>query len=156
MRAVVDLNYVETEEEVRACYELMRELRPHLVSEDAFIERWRRQKLGGYRLLVLRQDGLPVALAGFRLQENLVHGLHLYVDDLVTREKSRSSGYGQIMMDRLKEEASRSSCEKLLLDTPLSNVLGHRFYYRQGLLATAFRFTIAITMRSHGNRSTSQ
>ena len=134
----------ETEEDARACYELMRELRPHLASKDVFIERWRRQKSRGYRLLILRQDEQPVALAGFRLQENLVHGLHLYVDDLVTCEKVRSSGYGQIMMDRLKEEARKLSCKKLLLDTPLSNVLGHRFYYRQGLFATAFRFTWTI------------
>jgi hypothetical protein len=27
-----------------------------------------------------------------------------------------------------------------VLDTPLSNVLGHRFYYRNGLLAGALRF----------------
>jgi GNAT superfamily N-acetyltransferase len=132
MHGAVDLDYVETEEDARACYELMRELRPHLVSENAFIERWQRQRSSGYRLLMLRQDALPVALAGFRLQENLVHGLHLYVDDLVTHEKVRSSGYGRLMMDRLKEEAHEFSCEKLLLDTPLSNVLGHRFYYRQG------------------------
>jgi hypothetical protein len=27
-----------------------------------------------------------------------------------------------------------------VLDTPLTNVLGHRFYYRNGLLARALRF----------------
>jgi hypothetical protein len=27
-----------------------------------------------------------------------------------------------------------------VLDTPLANVLGHRFYYRNGLLARSIRF----------------
>jgi GNAT superfamily N-acetyltransferase len=144
MNRPVDLDYVETEKEARTCFELLRELRPHLASEDAFVEQWQRQKTSGYRLLMLRQGEALLALAGFRLQENLVHGLHLYVDDLVTRESARSSGYGQIMMNRLKEEARRLCCEKLLLDTPLNNVLGHRFYYREGLFATALRFSLTI------------
>ena len=43
-------------------------------------------------------------------------------------------------MDRLKEETRGIGSNKLLLDCRLSNFLGHRFYYRQGLPATAFRF----------------
>ncbi|MNT19214.1 hypothetical protein D3C72_1544650 [compost metagenome] len=43
-------------------------------------------------------------------------------------------------MDRLKAEARAAGCRKLVLDTPLTNVLGHRFYYRNGLLASALRF----------------
>ena len=44
-------------------------------------------------------------------------------------------------MARLKREAAALGCAKLVLDTPLTNVLGHRFYYRNGLLASALRFT---------------
>lgn len=128
MKCPVEPDCVETGDDARTCFPLMRELRPHLVSEDAFIERWQRQKSSGYRLLRLQESGAPVALAGFRLQENLVHGLHLYVDDLVTREQVRGRGHGRVLMDRLKEEARRLCCGKLLLDTPLDNVLGHRFY----------------------------
>lgn len=46
------------------------------------------------------------------------------------------------MMDRLDAEALALGCTRLLLDTPLSNALGHRFYFRQGLLARALRFSI--------------
>jgi GNAT superfamily N-acetyltransferase len=83
-----------------------------------------------------------VALAGFRAQENLVHGVHLYVDDLVTDESARGAGHGGLMMDRLESEARALGCTRLLLDTPLANALGHRFYFRQGLLARALRFSI--------------
>lgn len=145
MSESIDLRFVDTEGDVRACYDLMRELRPHLTSEQEFLERWERQAAVGYRLLALWRDGRVVALAGFRHQDNLVHGPHLYVDDLVTEAAARGSGYGQMMMDRLKEEGRKRGYAKLLLDTPLTNSLGHRFYYRQGLLATALRFTLALS-----------
>jgi GNAT superfamily N-acetyltransferase len=135
-----DLRPVEDEVGAAACWPLMRQLRPHLESEAAFVSRWRRQAASGYRLLALHRDGRPVALAGFRVQENLVYGPHLYVDDLVTDEAERSAGHGARLMARLVEEGRALGCARLVLDTPLTNVLGHRFYYRNGLLATALRF----------------
>ncbi len=141
---IEELRAVETEADARACYPLMHQLRPHLDGEREFITRWRRQTAVGYRLLALWRQDRPVALAGFRVQDNLMHGVHLYVDDLVTDQALRGSGYGQRLMERLSEEARVLGCAKLILDTPLTNTLGHRFYYRQGLLATALRFNLPI------------
>ena len=131
---------VEGEAEVRACFAVMHQLRPHLADADELVARWRRQVEDGYRLIAVWRGGEPVALAGYRLQENLVYGPFLYVDDLVTDNRLRSSGLGNVLMDHLKAEAARMGCTRLVLDTPLSNVLGHRFYYRNGLLAGALRF----------------
>jgi len=134
------LEFIESEDDALACYELMRELRPQLASGQEFVERWKRQSAVGYRLLAVWHAERPVALAGFRVQENLTHGTHVYVDDLVTTEAARGAGHGRLLMDRLKEEVRNIGLNKLLLDARLNNLLGHRFYYRQGLLATAFRF----------------
>jgi len=142
--AAPDLRHVDTEAEVAACWELMRQLRPHLACELEFIARWRRQAAAGYRLLALWREAKPVALAGFRVQDNLMHGPHFYVEDLVTDEASRSRGLGRVLMERLKAEAQALGCVKLVLDTPLINALGHRFYYRHGLLATALRFNLPL------------
>ena len=142
--ATADIRYIDAEVDAAACYSLMRQLRPHLASEAEFIERWHRQNSAGYRLLALWNDREPIALAGFRVQDNLVHGIHLYIDDLVTMEAARSRGYGQQMMARLAAEGRKLGCGKLVLDTPLTNTLGHRFYYRSGLLATALRFTMPL------------
>ncbi|CAG9170486.1 hypothetical protein LMG23994_01915 [Cupriavidus pinatubonensis] len=139
-----DIRYVDDVDEVAACFGLMRQLRPHLADVNELIARWRRQQSAGYRLMAVWDEGRPVALAGFRLQDNLVHGVHFYVDDLVTDESARSGGYGARLMDRLKNEARALGCTKLVLDTPLTNVLGHRFYYRNGLLASALRFNIVL------------
>ncbi|UTH73877.1 GNAT family N-acetyltransferase [Chromobacterium sp. IIBBL 290-4] len=130
-----------TESDAAACFPLMRQLRPHLDSAQAFASRWRRQSdTAGYQLLALKHEGEILALAGYRFQENLIHGLHMYVDDLVTDESRRSQGLGEALLAHLRREAERQGCVKLLLDTPLANIDGHRFYYRQGLAATALRF----------------
>ncbi len=65
------------EADIAACYALMRALRPQLSSEAEFIERWRRQSEQGYSIVVIWRAQRPVALAGFRVQENLVHGRFL-------------------------------------------------------------------------------
>jgi ribosomal protein S18 acetylase RimI-like enzyme len=135
-----EIRTVDTEAEVVACYDLMRQLRPHLTSPHEFVERWRRQSDAGYRLLAVWQGAKPLALAGYRVQDNLLHGPHFYVDDLVTDANLRSSGHGHALLERLKAEARALGCRKFVLDTPLTNTLGHRFYYREGLLATALRF----------------
>ena len=138
------LQYVDDEEGVRRCHPVMVQLRPHLMSGDEFVARWRRQVADGYRLLALFDGPRVLALAGFRVQENLVHGRFLYVDDLVTDEALRGGGHGERLMTRLEQEARTLGCAKLVLDTPLANSLGQRFYFRNGLLATALRFNMAI------------
>jgi ribosomal protein S18 acetylase RimI-like enzyme len=144
-RPLPEPRHVEVEAEVAVCYGLMRQLRPHLASEQEFIARWRQQAAAGYRLLAIWQGLNPIALAGYRVQDNLMHGRHLYVDDLVTDAAQRSGGHGGTLMKRLKAEGRALGCAKLVLDTALANTLGQRFYYRQGLLATALRFNIPLT-----------
>lgn len=51
---------------------------------------------------------------------------------------------GRRAMDRLKAEGRALNCAKLILDTGLNNALAHRFYYRQGLLATSLRFNTVL------------
>lgn len=134
----------ETAADARRCYPLMKQLRPHLASEDEFVERWKRQTADGYKLLMLMDGAEPAALGGYRVQENLVYGRFLYVDDLVSDASVRSSGLGSRLMDCLKAETKAQGCEKLVLDTALSNSLGQRFYFRNGLLSTAMRFSVTV------------
>jgi hypothetical protein len=74
-------------EETALAYEVMAELRQGLPSPEVFVDQVdRRQRPHGYRLIAEPSEGRPVAIAGFRIVENLATGSHLYVDDLVTRE----------------------------------------------------------------------
>jgi GNAT superfamily N-acetyltransferase len=139
--APLELRYADSTRDAAACFPVMRELRPHLKDEAEFAARWQRQEKSGYRLVGLWRGPAPVALAGIRLQENLIHGLFLYIDDLVTTAAERSHGHGERLIAFAREEARRQGCNRLALDTALDNTLAHRFYYRTGLLATALRFS---------------
>jgi GNAT superfamily N-acetyltransferase len=80
-------------------------------------------------------------LAGYRIEENLIHGRFIYVDDLVTEADERGTGLGGRLLDAVAAEGRRTGCARLVLDTALDNVLAHRVYYRQGLLARALHFS---------------
>jgi ribosomal protein S18 acetylase RimI-like enzyme len=134
------LRHAETEQDLRACYPVMRQLRPHLQDETDLIQRILRMRQARYRLLAAWEGDEVVALAGYRLQENLIYGAFLYVDDLVTTERSRGSRWGARLLDELTHIAEQAECAKLVLDTGLANSLAHRFYSRQGLLTGAIRF----------------
>lgn len=134
------LRPVDSEQDCRACFTVMRELRPHLNNADAFAAQVRRQAAQGYRLLAAWQDERIKGLAGYRIQENLVYGRFLYIDDLVAEADARRQGLGGKLIDAMREQAQRQGCTCLVLDTGLGNALGQRFYFRQGLLATAMHF----------------
>ena len=134
------LSAIETDEDYRASFAVMQELRPHLTDAAAFAAQARRQAGQGYRLLAAWQDGAVKALAGYRMQENLLYGRFLYVDDLVTSAGARGQRLGERLIDALREDAREQGCSHLVLDTGLANSLAQRFYYRQGLLGAGMHF----------------
>jgi len=96
----LELRHVESELEITACYPVTVLLRPHLGSADELVARITRQRDAGYRLLALLRAGTPVALAGYRFEENLIHGKFVYVDDLLTAADERRGGLGCSMRSR--------------------------------------------------------
>ena len=135
------LNLVDSDQDYQACFDVMRELRPHLTDAATFAAQARRQAGQGYRLLAAWQDEQVRGLAGYRIQENLLYGRFLYVDDLVAASHARRHGLGGKLIDALREEAQRQGCAHFVLDTGLGNTLGQRFYFRQGLLARGMHFS---------------
>lgn len=136
--------HADSGQQHQACFNVMRELRPHLSDAAAFSAQLRRQGAHGYRLLAAWDGTLPKALAGYRLTENLLYGRFLYVDDLVCAPDARNHGLGGRLIDALREEGRRQDCAHFVLDTALGNALGQRFYFRQGLLAHGMHFSQAL------------
>lgn len=81
-----------------------------------------------------------VAVAGFRVGENLAWGLFLYVDDLVTLPTQRSRGYGARLLAWLKERAANEGCQQMHLDSGIQRKDAHRFYEREGMTMASFHF----------------
>jgi ribosomal protein S18 acetylase RimI-like enzyme len=105
------------------------------------VTRVARQHAAGYRLLGAWRDTAPLALAGYRFEENLIRGKFVYVDDLVTAAEARRSRIGAHLLEAVSAIGRDAGCVHLVLDTALDNVLAHRFYYREGRLARALRFS---------------
>ncbi|WP_410210033.1 GNAT family N-acetyltransferase [Aquirhabdus sp.] len=134
------LIHVDDPQGLMQCFSLMQELRPHLTDAATFTQQVIRQQTQGYRLLAAKQDSKVVALAGYRLQENLIYGRFIYVDDLVTSPDLRGQRLGEQLMDAIKAEVMRQHCAHLVLDTGLGNALAQRFYFRQGFLSKGMHF----------------
>ncbi len=127
-------------EDVRRCFQVMRELRPLLESAEEFVARVRVQQAEGFELAFLEVGGEVVTVAGFRVRHMIVSGLTMYVDDLVTGAAFRSRGHGKAMLDGLIALAKERGCATFSLDSGTHRQEAHAFYFREGMRVTSFHF----------------
>lgn len=139
------LRHADTDAELRACWPVMQQLRPHLDGAGDFIARVHRMRSEHYRLLAAWRGAQVLALGGYRLQENLVYGRFLYLDDLVTLDTERGQHWGARILHNVVGIAKRAGCAGFVLDTGIANVGAQRFYARQGLANQATRFSLALS-----------
>jgi len=131
------------DDEIRSCYAVMSELRPHVAPED-FLPRVRRQmEVAGYKLAYL-SDGDVKAVAGFRISECLAWGRFMYVDDLVSKAGERSKGYGGQLFDWLVEYARGEGCDEFHLDSGVQRFAAHRFYLAKRMSIDAHHFGLKL------------
>ena len=136
----MNIEHYDTPAELARSYALMRELRGKLVSETQFIAQVQRQQAQGYRLVGVEQEGKPLALAGYRLLENFIHGRFCYVDDLVATSEARCQGIGTSLLNSLAVIAREYGCIRMVLDTAIDNTPAQAFYQRVGYLAVGLHF----------------
>jgi GNAT superfamily N-acetyltransferase len=122
-----------------AVFDVMHELRTHL-SLDDFRGLYGEAHPEGYRVAAVFEDGEPRAVAGYRLLTNMISGLHMYVDDLVTAERWRSHGYGRRLNEYLVDLARSKGCRSIQLDSGVHRGDAHRFYFREQYRVTSFHF----------------
>lgn len=119
-------------DEFERAYSVMKELRTTL----DFDEFSRLTKLAaaadGYKLVVRERRGRVLAVMGYRILHDLVHGSHIYIDDLVTTKDERSLGHGAELLRFAEAEARRLGLSGLRLCTGIENEAGRRFYEREG------------------------
>ncbi|MDQ2868297.1 MAG: GNAT family N-acetyltransferase [Verrucomicrobiota bacterium] len=128
------IRVAQSDDEVRRCFTVMRELRPHIVSADDFLLRVREQEAEGFRIAFVEAENEVRAVAG-RV---------LYVDDLVTRESERSRGYGEKLFDWLVGAARAENCATLELDSGVQRFAAHRFYLRHRMDITSHHLRLKL------------
>ncbi len=129
----------ESDAEILACFPVMQHLRD-LESAAEFLRQVRNQQNSGYCLAFVTDGGKPLAVAGFRLGENLAWGRHLYVDDLVTLPEARSNGCGALLLVWLSQRAQSEGVGEIHLDSGIGRADAHRFYEREGLKVSSYHF----------------
>ena len=132
-----------TDHDIEKCFPVMLELRPHLQA-TMFVQLVREMQQQGFQLAYIEDNGVVVAVAGYRIVTNLFMGKNLYVDDLITSEKERSKGYGDSLLAWLRALAIENSCHYLHLDSGTHREQAHKFYFRQGLTISSFHFSEAL------------
>jgi GNAT superfamily N-acetyltransferase len=138
------VEFAESDEEILRCYPIMLQLRPHL-KETEFVARVRSQQTGGFQLAYASDPGgAPHAVTGFRILENLMQRVFLYVDDLVTDADDRSKGWGQLLFDWLVENARAHGCSALDLDSGVQRHGAHRFYLRNRMDISSYHFRLTL------------
>jgi ribosomal protein S18 acetylase RimI-like enzyme len=127
------LRHALSRDDLVACFPVIAELRPALKDAAQWCDRALAMRDAGYRVLAAWTDDRALALAGYRVMENLIHGRFLYVDDLVSASGSRGMGLGAQLLQELAGIARKEGCARLVLDTAARNEGARRFYRREGL-----------------------
>lgn len=115
-----------------------RQLRPQLPPD--YPAKMRRVFAGGGRMVVAHSNGEVVGVAVWRSTENTFSGVYLYVDDLVTDAARRSRGVGKALLSRCEHIARELGCKDFVLDSGVQRDQAHKFYFREGLVISAFNF----------------
>lgn len=142
MIADIGIQQISTVEQIQSCYEVMFQLRPHLIDEQAFIEQVQRQIAEGYQLASYQEDGQVMAVAGFRFLEFLAWGKVLYIDDLITNSEARKNGYGGKLLKWIIEQAKQMNCDQVHLDSGPQRHDAHRLYLNHGFKIIGHHFAI--------------
>jgi ribosomal protein S18 acetylase RimI-like enzyme len=134
------LRHAASHDDLSACFPVISQLRPNLKDAAEWGDRVSAMAGAGYRVLAAWDGGRVVAVAGYRVMENLIHGRFLYVDDLVTADGSRGHGLGASLLKELSMIGVNQNCRRLVLDTAAANTNARRFYAREGLLGVIVGF----------------
>lgn len=130
-----------TTKELQEAFKVMVQLRPNYNEKD-FIKQVQKQQDKDYKIILIKEAKKVVAVAGFRILENLAYGKFLYIDDLITDNNNRSRGYGDKLFDYLVGLAKKEKCTQLHLDSGVQRFDAHRFYLRKRMSITAHHFGI--------------
>lgn len=137
-----EIQLATEQEQIRSCFKIMQQLRPHITSEEAFVNQVQRQIEYGYHLAYIHEDDAVKALAGFRFLEFLAWGKVIYIDDLVSDSAARRNGYGSKILQWVLKEAKEAGCDQVHLDSGPQRHDAHRLYLNQGFKIIGHHFSL--------------
>lgn len=137
----MSVKFASTKDEKEKCYEVLKELRPHLESKEKYLEQLARmEKNEHYKLVIYIENDNIFSVGGIRLMETFFQGKIVYVDDLITLEKYRSKGCGQKILNFIKDYVKQEKLQGLTLDSGSHRFEAHKFYFKNNFYISSFHF----------------
>ena len=137
----MQVQLVQSDEDLERVADVMLELRDAF-DRPGLLAQMREQHAQGYEVAWVEADGEVLCVAGFVVGTKLAWGKHIYVDDLVTAARHRSTGAGRTMIEWLKAHARELGCRDLHLDSGVHRFAAHRFYLRERFDIDSHHFSI--------------
>ncbi len=138
----MDVKLANGETDLKEIAEVLQQLRPQF-SVPYIKKQVKKQMSAGYHIAYIEDDKRVLCVAGFVIGEKLAWGKHIYVDDFVSNETSRSEGAGRCMVKWLKSYAKESGCQQMHLDSGVQRYMAHKFYLREGFIIASHHFSIS-------------
>lgn len=126
--------------EIKDIYPLIRLHNPTL-SKAVFLTRLKEMLPLGYHVLAAFEGERMVAISGFWLRARFWCGRQLDIDNFFVHPDYRGAGLGKQLVAWLEKRALKEKCELIVLDTYAHSFLAHRFYHREGFVATGYHYT---------------
>ena len=139
------IEVAETDADLRRCFAVMHELRPHLDCETFLSQAKRQIATDKYRMAFASEGAEVLAVGGYRFIEMLAWGKAMYVDDLVTTSARRGSGCGSALFDWLVAQARAAGCAQFHLDSGVQRFGAHRFYLHKGMDIVGHHYSMDLT-----------
>ncbi|WP_371254046.1 GNAT family N-acetyltransferase [Orientia tsutsugamushi] len=136
---------LKTHDEIAQSFDAFLELRPHLRSKEIFVTQVMEQYKEGYEIIDAYEQEEVVACIGFSFLTTFAWGKILYIDDLITKEKTRSKGYGKILLDHVIQIAREHLCKEVHLDTGYARHAAHKVYLKQGFEFNCHHLALKLT-----------
>lgn len=127
-----ELIVVDSQENLELAYSVMHELRTQLSYENFQKLYSEAKERDQYDIIAIKRDSRIIAVMGYRILYDFVHGKHVYIDDLVTSKEFRSQGLGAKLLEYAEKIAHLQNCTGLRLCTGVENESGKKFYERAG------------------------
>jgi GNAT superfamily N-acetyltransferase len=141
VRENMEARLLQTEDELETVAPVLLQLRPQF-DLKGLVTRIKMQQKNGYKLAYVVSDGKVLCVAGFVTGYKLAWGKHIYIDDLVTHEKHRSTGAGKCLMEWFKSYAKENGCDQIHLDCSVLRFPTHKFYLNNGFHITSHHFSM--------------
>ena len=135
----MNIQLAATKEDVLKCWDVINVLRPHL-QQEAFADTVLEMLLEGYKLAFIEKDGKGAAAIGYRYQNFLYNGKHIYIDDLVTLPAYRKQGLAAALLDFVDAEARAKGYKCVTLDSGHYRNDAHRLYLNKGFVISSHHF----------------